>query len=93
MQMTKIVYQTFLTYISSQGEGGRRLRAVRDEAQQTEQQVIDRLPDLVFDWYTATHHSLVLVINQAVFYRYAQLYHENFALTTTIVESFRYVSY
>ena len=62
MQMTKIVYQTFLTYISSQGEGGRRLRAVRDEAQQTEQQVINRLPDLVFDWYTATHHSLVLLL-------------------------------
>ena len=66
MQMTKIVYQIFLTYISSQGEGGRRLRAVRDEAQQTEQQVIDRLPDLVFDWYTATdtHHSLVLLLTR-----------------------------
>ena len=62
MQMTKIVYQIFLTYISSQGEGGRRLRAVRDEAQQTEQQVINRLPDLVFDWYTDTHHSLVLLL-------------------------------
>ena len=62
MQMTKIAYQTFLTYISSQGEGGRRLRAVRDEAQQTEQQVINRLPDLVFDWYTDTHYSLVLLL-------------------------------
>ena len=62
MQMTKIVYQIFLTYISSQGEGGRRLRAVRDEAQQTEQQVINRLPDLVFDWYTDTHHSSVLLL-------------------------------
>ena len=60
--MTKIVYQIFLTYISSQGEGGRRLRAVRDEAQQTEQQVINRLPDLVFDWYTDTHHSFVLLL-------------------------------
>ena len=42
-------------------------------------------------WLVHSYSSFLSITADRLYSRYAQLYHENFALTTTIVESFRCV--